>query len=48
MGKAEKNKSNSMTVQWAIPTIILMIFLVFTLINYNKIMKANSKDKALD
>ncbi len=48
MGKAEKNKSNSMTVQWAIPTIVLMIFLVFTLINYNRIMQQNSKDKALE
>lgn len=48
MGKAEKNKSNSMTVQWAIPTIVLMIFLVFTLINYNQTMKGNSKAKALD
>ena len=48
MGKVEKNKSNSMTVQWAIPTIILMIFLIFTLINYNKTMQNNAKDKALD
>ncbi len=48
MGKVEKNKSNSMTAQWAIPTIILMVFLVFTLISYNKTMQENSKDKALD
>jgi len=48
MGKADKNKSNSMTMQWAIPTIILMIFLVITLINYNKTMQNNSKDKALE
>ena len=37
-----------MTVQWAIPTIFLMIFLIFTLINYNKTMQDNAKDKALD
>ncbi len=37
-----------MTAQWAIPTILLMIFLVFTLINYNKTMQENSKEKALD
>lgn len=48
MGKAEKNKSNSITTQWAIPTIILMVFLVFTLISYNKTMQENSKIKALD
>ena len=48
MGKTEKNKSSNMTAQWAIPTILLMIFLVFTLINYNKTMQENSKDKALD
>ena len=48
MGKAEKNKSNTMTVQWAIPTVILMIFLIFTLMNYNKTMQASSKTKALD
>ena len=48
MGKAEKNKSNSMTLQWAIPTVLLMIFLVVTLINYNKTMQENSKDMALD
>ena len=48
MGKVEKNKSNSMTGQWAIPTIILMIFLIFTLISYNKTMQENSKDKALE
>ena len=48
MGKAEKNKSNSTTLQWAIPTILLMIFLVFTLINYNKTMQENAKIKALD
>ena len=48
MGKTEKNKSNSMTMQWAIPTIVLMVFLVFTLINYNKTMQENSKEKALD
>ncbi len=48
MGKAEKNKSNNMTVQWAIPTIILMIFLVFTLIDYNKTMQSSSELKALD
>ncbi len=48
MGKAEKNKSNSMTIQWAIPTILLMIFLVFTLIKYNKTMQSNSEAKALD
>ncbi len=48
MGKSDKNKSNSITAQWAIPTILLMVFLVFTLINYNKTMQENSKDKALD
>ncbi len=48
MGKAEKNKSNSMTMQWAIPTVVLMIFLIVTLIDYNKTMQDNSKDKALD
>lgn len=48
MGKAEKNKSNSITAQWAIPTIILMVFLVFTLISYNRTMQENSKAKALD
>ncbi len=48
MGKVDRNKSNSVTAQWAIPTIILMIFLVFTLISYNKTMQENSKDKALD
>ena len=48
MGKAEKSKSNSMTVQWAIPTIVLMVFLVFTLINYNKTMQTSSRTKALD
>ncbi len=48
MGKVEKNKSNSVTGQWAIPTIILMIFLIFTLIDYNKTMQENSKDKALE
>lgn len=48
MGKAEKNKSNNMTMQWAIPTVLLMVFLIVTLINYNKTMQENSKDKALD
>ena len=48
MGKAEKNKSNSMTAQWGIPTILLMIFLVITLINYNKTMQENARVKALD
>ena len=37
-----------MTGQWAIPTIILMIFLIFTLISYNKTMQENAKDKALE
>ena len=48
MGKVEKNKSNSMTAQWAIPTVILMVFLIFTLINYNRTMQENSKVKVLD
>lgn len=48
MGKADKSKSNNMTMQWGIPTILLMIFLVITLINYNKTMQENSKDKALE
>ena len=48
MGKADKNKSNSMTAQWGVPTILLMVFLVITLINYNKTMQENSKAKALD
>ncbi|MCR5686454.1 MAG: GGDEF domain-containing protein [Lachnospiraceae bacterium] len=48
MGKAEKNKNNSITAQWAIPTIILMIFLVFTLIHYNETMQENARIKALD
>lgn len=48
MGKVEKNKNNSMTLQWGIPTILLMIFLVLTLFNYNDTMQDNSKDKALD
>ncbi|MBQ6129913.1 MAG: cache domain-containing protein, partial [Lachnospiraceae bacterium] len=48
MGKADRNKSNSITAQWGIPTILLMIFMVITLINYNKTMQENSKAKALD
>ncbi len=48
MGKAERNKSNSMTMQWAIPTVLLMIFLVITLIDYNKTMQENSKEEALE
>ena len=37
-----------MTAQWVIPTVLLMIFLIFTLINYNQTMQDNSKEKALD
>ena len=48
MGKADKNKTNNFTAQWGIPTVILMVFLVVTLISYNKTMQENSKDKALD
>ena len=48
MGKSDRNKSNNMTMQWAIPTVILMIFLVITLINYNSTMQNNSKNKALE
>ncbi len=48
MGKVEKNKNNSITAQWAIPTVILMIFLIVTLINYNRTMQENSRIKVLD
>ena len=48
MGKTDRNKSNNVTVQWAIPTVILMIFLVITLINYNSTMQDNAKNKALE
>ncbi|MCR5301187.1 MAG: diguanylate cyclase [Lachnospiraceae bacterium] len=48
MGKADKIKNNNITAQWAIPTVLLMIFLVFTLINYNRTMQENAKDKALE
>lgn len=48
MGKTDKNKSNNITAQWAIPTVLLMIFLVFTLINYNRTMQENAKNKALE
>ena len=48
MGKADKNKSNNITAQWAIPTVLLMLFLVFTLIDYNRTMQENARNKALD
>ena len=37
-----------MTVQWAIPTVLLMVFLIVTLINYNSTMQENSRVKVLD
>ena len=43
MGKADKNKSNNITSQWAIPTVLLMLFLVFTLIDYNTTMQENAR-----
>ena len=48
MGKTDKNKSNNITAQWAIPTVLLMIFLVFTLIDYSRTMQENAKNKALE
>ena len=48
MGKSDKNRNNTLTAQWVIPTVVLVIFLVVTLIDYNKTMKENSKDRALE
>ena len=48
MGKSEKKSNNSMTLQWALPTVVLLVYLVITLVNYNATMQNNSKDKALD
>ena len=48
MGKSEKKSNNSMTLQWAIPTVFLLVYLVVTLVNYNSTMQENSKIKALD
>ncbi|MBR6158863.1 MAG: GGDEF domain-containing protein [Lachnospiraceae bacterium] len=48
MGKVDKNKNNSITAQWIIPTVILMAFLVYTLIDYNGRMQENSRAKVLD
>lgn len=48
MGKSEKKSNNSMTLQWAIPTVFLLVYLVITLMNYNATMQENSKAKALD
>lgn len=48
MGKVDKNKNNSMTAQWVIPTVLLMVFLIYTLISYNHTMQDNSRSKVLD
>ena len=39
MGKSDKNKNNTLTAQWVIPTVVLMVFLIVTLIDYNSTMK---------
>ena len=48
MGKGDRNKNNSMTAQWVIPTVLLMVFLIYTLIDYNGTMQDNSRAKVLD
>jgi len=48
MGKSDKNKNNTLTAQWVIPTVVLMVFLIVTLIDYNSTMKESSKDRALE
>ena len=48
MGKSEKKSNNSMTIQWAIPTVFLLVYLVITLVNYNATMQENARVKALD
>lgn len=48
MGKSEKKSNNSMTLQWAIPTVFLLVYLVVTLVNYNTTMHENARTKALD
>ena len=48
MGKPDRNKNNNITAQWVIPTVLLMLFLVYTLIDYNRTMQENARNKALD
>ena len=48
MGNKGEKKINSMTLQWMIPTVILLVFLVFTLVTYNQKMEKSSEEKALD
>ena len=48
MKQQNGKKFNTLTLQWIIPTVVLLVFLVITLINYNRTMKAAAEEKALD
>ena len=43
-----KDKKSFDALQWGIPTVILMVFLVFTLITYDRTMASSAKSQALD
>lgn len=47
MAKTEK-KNNGLSIQWVLPTIFLLGFLVVTLISYNITMEKRTETKALD
>lgn len=46
MGQSEK-RVNKMTLQWGIPTVILMVFVIVTLVRYSNVMEKEAGDKAL-
>ncbi len=48
MSKQNKDKSGNNLLQWVIPVVILIIFLMFTLVNYNTTMKENAKSRAIE
>ena len=48
MGKSEKKSNNSMALQWAIPTVFLIVYLVITLVNYNATMQEKFRTKSLE
>jgi len=48
MSKSDKKNEGIMGIQWAIPTVILLVFLIVTLISYNATMEKKAETKALD
>ncbi len=43
----KQKRDNTNIIQWAIPTLLLVLFLLITLLNYNSLMQRESREKVI-